>query len=127
MSLAGSQRDRPNIVMLAADTVPRSPKIMPKERNCIKKTRKAIYIYIYIRRRSRRRTCRKRIYIYIYIYGGDLGGGLPHQTFRGIEAYIYIYGYIRSQIRPAAQIVLGGEPAEMLDGQIGRRSGQGRF
>ena len=27
--------------------------------------------------------------MYIYIYGGDLGGGLPHQTFRGIGAYIY--------------------------------------
>ena len=71
-----------------------------------------VYIYIYI-------------WIYTYIYGGDLGGGLPHQTFRGIGAYVYIY--IRSQIRPAAQIVLGGEPAEMLDGQIGRRGGQGRF
>ena len=123
MSLAGSQRDRPNIVMLAADTVPRSPKIMPKERNCIKKARKAIYIY----GGDPGGGLAENVYIYIYIYGGDLGGGLPHQTFRGIGAYIYIYIYIRSQIRPAAQIVLGGEPAEMLDGQIGRRSGQGRF
>jgi len=33
----------------------------------------------------------------------------------------------RSPIRPAYQIVLGGEAAERLDEQIGDRSGQGRF